>query len=293
MEKDSTNCASDRVRAGIALMIFGAFCLVIMAAMAKLGMQQLPFWEVIFFRSSIMLLLVLPYALWRGISLIGNNPLLVLNRGVVGFLGLTCNFYAIKHLPLANARILLETSVFFVAVLAGLFLKEKIGFKLLACVIAGFTGAGMILKPQAGALDQASLLGLASGLCTGITMVSIRKLHETDSFSTIIIGFGFCGMLGSYLVGYQSFTPVAADLWPLLAAIGLFGTAGQVCVTYSFKFGPASLIAPFLYSGVIFSLLFDVLVWGTWPDTWSSAGMLIMMVSGAILAMRRQIETGA
>ena len=272
---------------GIALMLCGTLSFALMGVCGKLAMSRLPEMEVVFFRCAVNALLLTPYLLWRRISLIGSRPGLMMLRGICGLGALCCNFYALAHLPMANANLLNQTSALFVALLACIFLGEKVTARAALCLAAGFLGVWLIVKPAAEGFNPAAVIGLLSGMLAALVYVAIRKLHETESFLTIVFTFSAYGTIGSALLAGSAFSAPDPPTLVLMIGAGAAGSCGQIFMTYSFKFGPASLIAPFLYSGALFGLLFDLLVWQAIPDAWSGMGMTLLIVAGISLARAR------
>ena len=122
-------------------MILSAFGFSLMAVCVKLASGQgIPVLEIVAARALVSLFLSYIAVRRKGISLLGHKKHLLLSRGVVGALALMCVYYAITHLPLAEATVLQYLHPMFTAVLAFAFLKERIQASTLLSVVFSFIG---------------------------------------------------------------------------------------------------------------------------------------------------------
>lgn len=112
-------------------------------------LQEIPPQEVVFFRSLVQVIFVLPPLIYGEIPIVGDQkhlPFLCV-RGVAGTLALCCQFYAFQHMPLADATVIVFSSPIFTGVLAHFLLGESWGlFDALATLLC-FTGVVLIARP--------------------------------------------------------------------------------------------------------------------------------------------------
>ena len=81
--------------------------------------------------------------------------------------------------------------------------------------------------------------------------------------------------------------PTAFD-WLLLAGTGLFGGLGHLFLIRAFRAAPASVVAPFSYSSLLWAALFGFVIWGDWPDLWTWAGAALIIGSGLYIFHRER-----
>ena len=271
-------------------MILASLFFSFMGALIKYAAKEMPIMEGVFFRSVLSLVLIVPWMAYRKISFFGKNGPVLFLRSLAGFIALCMSFYATAHLTLADASILNQTSVLFVALLSALFLKEKVSTPLLIYIICALVGAVLILKISFSILNFPGLIGLASGFFAAVAYISIRELHKTDSFYTMVFGFSFLSGIGSILFFPQFVRP---DFHQAAALIGLgvTGTVAQLLMTYAYKHAPASIVSPYAFATVIFSALWGAAFWGEIPDIWSFLGALLIIASGVgILKLKKAEE---
>lgn len=270
-------------------MIAASLLFSFMGALVKYTTARLPVAEAAFFRAFISLLMITPWMLWKRIPLIGKNLRLLLLRGGAGFVALSLSFYVTSKIELGTASILNHSSTLFVAIFSAFFLKEKVSTPLIVYIVCALIGAALIVKPSLGVINVPGLLGLASGLSAAVVYVSIKQLHKTDSFFTIVFSFSFIASVASIALFHRVFIPPTSAEWLALIGLGLFGTIAQLLMTYSYKYTEASLVSPYSFSGVLFSSLLGILFWREIPDGWSILGGLLIVACGiGIMKLKKE-----
>jgi len=241
---------------------------------------------VVFFRSLFGLLALAPWFLrhgprYYGTSRIGAHAV----RGLAGIAAMYCYFYAIGHLPLAEAVLLNYTAPLFIPLAAMLWVGEPVRHQLWWPIGIGLIGVTFILKPGMSLLAPVALVGLAAGLLSAVAMAGIRKLTDTEPATRVVFYFSLTSTLFSAIpLAWRWQTPTP-DLWFPLFLIGALSTAAQILMTRGYAQAPAASVGPFLYSIVVFAGLFGWALWEEIPDRYSLAGALLVVVAG-ILTIR-------
>ncbi len=276
----------DNLPRGAALMLAAALLFAAAGALVKHVSAQLPNEMVVFFRSLFGLLALAPFFLRHGPRYYATQRLGVhLVRALAGLTAMYCYFYAIGHLPLAEAVLLNYTAPLFIPLAALLWVGEPFGQKLWWPIGIGFVGIVLILKPGLSLLAPIALIGLASGLFSALAMAGIRKLTDTEPAIRVVFYFSLVSTLVSALpLAWRWQTP-AAELWLPLFLIGVLSTVAQILMTRGYAHAPAAQAGPFLYAIVVFAGLFGWALWQEVPDWLSFAGTLLVVLSG-ILAIR-------
>ncbi len=279
---------------GVVLMIAASLLFGFMGAMAKGAMATIPVMETVFFRAAVSLVLLTPWMAYKKIPFFGVNRLWLLVRSASGFTALALSFYVTSRLHLADAAILNQTSILFVALLSVLFLGERVSPILLMLILGAFVGAVFIIKPSLSVLNIPGIAGLASGLFASIAYVSIRHLHRTESFYTMVFAFSLFSTLGGLVMGMGSFRLPSGMEWALLIGLGLCGTVAQLFMSAAYRYGEASRISPYAFFGVIFSAVLGFIFWNEVPDAWSVAGGILIIACGwGILALEKPTASEA
>ncbi len=271
---------------GALLMVSSGLLFAAMAAAVRLASRELPNAPIVFFRHFIMLLFLVPWALRHGRRALETRDFPGhLVRGLAGFAAITCYFYAIARLRLADAVLLNQSMPLFIPLVERAWLGERIPPRLWGVLLLGFAGLGLILRPGASVFEPAALVGLASAVLASISQVGIRRLVRTEPVERIVFYFG--------LVASTVALPPAALTWRTPGALtlgwlmmmGVFATLGQLTLTRAYIHAPAAQVGPFLYAGPVFAGLLDWLLFGVLPDRLFVLGAAIVIAS-AILALQ-------
>ncbi len=283
-------------------MILSAFVFSTMAVCVKYASEYFNSAELVFYRGVIGVVFMAGYARWRGTSLATRVLPMHIWRSVVGVVALSTWFYAIAHLPLATAMTLnYMSSVWIAAFLVGgalMFAKtgEPIRSQapLVMAILASFAGVVMLLRPS---IDQnqafAGLVGLLSGLAAAFAYMQVMVLArmgepETRTVFYFAVGTAIAGGLGMLVVGISPWDWQHA-LW--LLPIGILASLGQLCMTKSYSMssnhGGTLMVANLQYSGIVFSAIYSLLLFGDRIPLIGWAGMALIVVSAIAATVLR------
>ena len=278
-------------------MVLGSFWFSVMSLLVKLAGRGLPTMEVVLVRG--LLTLALSAAIvWRGgfapFGSRATRPLL-LARGVVGSVALSCFYASIVHLPLAEASVIQYTNPIFTAVLAAAVLRERIGWREVAGVLAGLAGVILIARPAAlfgGAtrLDPHYLaIALVGAFCSATAYVVIRAIGGREHPQVVVL------WLPMLTVPMTAPFALADWRWPsarqalLLLAVGVTTQLGQLELTRGLQRERAGRATAIGYVQIVFSALWGVLVFGERPGLWTLAGSVIILGSTLAIAASRTV----
>jgi len=264
-------------------MLVSAFFFAVMGAFIKALGKEIPLFEITFFRAGVSAVILGGVMLCRGIPLKGKNQSLLLIRALSGFTAMSLNFYALAQIPLGDAALLNQSSPIFVVLLSWFFLDEKLSGLLVLLVFLSFLGILLVLRPSGNVFNLAGIAGLSGAIFAAGAYVAIRQLHQTDSFWTMAFYFMVVAALLSLPPMLLTWVTPSPKQMLLLTGIGLFGSLGQLFMTYAYKNDSASWVAPFSYAGVLFSFLFGVHFFGDSLDTWSALGAVLTILGGVAL----------
>ena len=246
---------------------------------------------VVFLRNAFGLLFLSPALIRVGPRLLQTRRFTEhLGRSLFGLAAMYCFFYAIAHMPLAEAVLLNFSSPVFTAIFATLWLKEPLTRYLLGGILIGLVGVVLILKPGPGLWSSAAPVGVISAVCAGLAMTHIRSMADTEPTLRIVLYFAIIGTLTSALpLTWAWQTPPTAALLSMAAA-GLFASMGQVALTYSYSQLPAAQVGAMSYTTVIFAALFGWLLWRETPDLMAAGGAALIVSAGVLASTRSPLE---
>jgi drug/metabolite transporter (DMT)-like permease len=286
---------------GISLKLLSALSFTLMSAGIKHMSTRYPTGELVFFRSFFALIPLLIWLAWRSElpgALKTSNLRGHLKRGVIGSTGMFCGFAALQFLPLSDAVALGYAAPLGVVVLAALVLKERVRIYRWSAVTIGFVGVLIMLSPHltGGVLSKGlqagpalgAALGLFGAFCSAFASIEVRLLTKTESTGAIVFYFMLLtSALGLTTLAFGWRMPDLTEAG-MLVAIGILGGLGQILLVQAYRFGDASLIAPFEYSTMIWAVLIGWFVFGEWPVSTILIGAAIVIASGIYVILREQ-----
>ncbi|HSD75287.1 MAG TPA: DMT family transporter [Steroidobacteraceae bacterium] len=278
---------------GILAMLMSVGFFAGMDALLKLLAQRYPALQVSALRGAasipFVLLPVLVTGRWRALRPV--NWRLHLLRGLLAIVMLTTFVYSVRLLPLADAYSVFLAAPLIVTALSVPLLGERVDAKRWLAIGIGMSGTLALLNPRAANLvTLGAAAAIVSALCYALSGLSVRVLTRTDT--TVSMVFWFMLMLAVFggVLAAPSWVPVAPEHWPVLAGVGLLGALGQHFVTEAFRHAPASVVAPFEYTALLWAVALDWLFWHHAPNMRMFIGGAIIIGSGLYLIYRVRRE---
>ncbi|WP_415886407.1 DMT family transporter [Neptuniibacter sp. QD37_6] len=274
----------------IRYMLLSALGFALMAACVKaVSGYGIPVLEIVAARALVSLGLSYLDVKRKRISIWGQHKPLLLARGIVGALALVCVYYSVTTLTLADATVLQYTYPAFTAVLALLFLGERIKLATMLCILLSFVGVVVMVRPgEAGliGLPMLSLLAaLAGALGSAIAYVIVRKLSQTEDSSVIIFYFPLVALPTSLLLLGGDFVMPGLDALLLLLLVGVFTQVGQIGLTKAMAAEEAGKASAYAYVQVIFSAILGVIFFDEIPTLWTTIGGCLILAGALINAL--------
>ena len=264
----------------------GSFMLVVMAAAVKSMGDRLPSFELLFFRSGIGLLFVLPIFIRNPLEpLQTRRPLMHLTRGALGALGNGCFFWTITHMLLADSMALQFSRPLFMIPLAIFFLGERVPLSRTMVSIVGFVGILFYARPFTSGFDANALVGALGAFGGALVVVSIKQLARTEPTRVIMFYYAFWNAVFALIPTVFVWVQPQGWEWALLTLIGFLGISGQWMITTGLTKGDASALAPLDYSRIVYAAALGFILFGEIPGVWSFAGMGIIVAASIYLVM--------
>jgi drug/metabolite transporter (DMT)-like permease len=259
---------------------------------AKLVTRELAPWVAVFFRYAVALILGAAILLARrGVNGVKTrHPGLQTTRGLLLMGSTICNFMAMQHLQLAQTAAIFFTIPLLVSALSVPLLGEHVGWRRWLAVMVGFLGVIVIMRPGTQGFHWAMFFSLAAALQGALYNIATRKVGGQDSAETSLFLVALVGSLFSLAPAALDWTLPQGWQWLLLFSMGIFGTIGHFLLIEGHRLAPASRLAPFIYSQIIWMTLSGFLVFGDVPGRWTLAGAAIVVASGLYLLQRERIK---
>ena len=285
--------------AGESLKILSALAFTLMSSGIKLLSDRYPVGELVFFRSAFAILPLLVWLGWQrglGDAVRTSNLRGHLLRGIIGSCGMFAGFAGLSWLPLSDAVAIGYAAPLIVVVLAAIVLKETVRAYRWSAVVVGFGGVLIMLSPHfnAGTIAHmtsggpaiGALFALFAACCAAVATIQVRKLTATEKTGAIVFYFSLLTTLlglSTIVLGWR--VPTGPE-FGLLVLIGTLGGIGQILLTQSYRYGDASLVAPFEYTTMIWALLIGWFGFGQWPQPVVFTGASIVAAAGIFVLWR-------
>jgi drug/metabolite transporter (DMT)-like permease len=287
---------SPNVQGALWILVSGLLFSIMSAVVKTLGVR-LDSFQIAFFRCAFGLLTILPFMLRAGPSAFRTTrPMMHLTRALMGVTAMFCGFYAVTHLPLAEATAISFAKPLFMIVLAVLFLGEVVRWRRWTATAVGFAGVLIMVRPGVVPIELATGVALFGTVCVAIVVVLIKKMTRTESPLTILFSFGIVSTVVSAGPAIWVWRQPTLVEFLMLVSVGVLGAAGQACSIRGFKAGETTAVMPFDYARLLFAGAIGFWVFGNLPGWHTWAGAALIVASTWYIAAREaklRTRTGA
>ena len=265
----------------ILLMIGAVFCFASMDATAKYLMKEIGPAQTIWARYTVQAILVTVLILPK-INVYGRTkyPKLQFLRSVALMMATTLFFFAFSRLGLAEASAIFNISPVLITLGAFLFLREQIGPRRVIGILVSLLGALIIIRPGSGVFTIYAILPLGAAIFYSTYSLATRFVGTDESPWTSLFYSAIFGAICYSIYIVFNWNPMSNNALLLTIIIGLFGTAGHICLIRALTLGEASLVAPFIYTNLLFTTIWGFVLFGNFPDFWTIVGALIIVAAG-------------
>jgi drug/metabolite transporter (DMT)-like permease len=243
--------------------------------------------EMVFYRSLFGAAAVFALARVRRLPAWSPHWRVHVGRSLIGLAGMLMLFHVIGVLTLSTATTLNYTSPLWLVVLTALLFKERPRASALLALALGFGGVVLLLQPTFAANQLlAGLLGLASGLCAGISFVTTRQLGRVGepAWRVVLYFTLVCTVGAGAVAAMQGLHAITLEGLQILLGLAACATLGQLAMTRAYAEGDTLTVGSLAYSTVVFTALLSILLWHEEVPLASWLAMGLIVVSGIVAA---------
>ncbi|WP_421862378.1 DMT family transporter [Motiliproteus sp.] len=209
------------------------------------------------------------------------------NRTLFLVIAMTLYFVALSKVQMASAITAYFVGPIITAVLAVIFLNERLTPRKIMALVCGFVGTLIILDP-AGEIEPGIIYALGSGLFFAFYLIATRLASKNnDPLKTLTF---------QCLVGSLILTPQAIWAWSVpqlsellfFAAIGVLSSLSHLLSIQAFRYAEASLLAPLVYLELIAAAAVGYLFFDEVPALMLWVGAAVIMAGGVLLLNERR-----
>jgi drug/metabolite transporter (DMT)-like permease len=283
----------------VSLKLFSTLMFAMMGAQARFLEGAYPAGQVAFFRSIFALIPILAFFGLRGElhqALRTKNPNAHLIRGSFSVIGTFCTFAALARIPIGDFTAIVFVAPLITVVFAWLLLKEKVHAYRWTAVAIGFGGVILMLTPYlrehaawTASVGLGVLFAFMNACTTAGATIQIRRITATETTPSIVTFMTLMVLFFSLLtIPFGWAMPASPLHWVLLAGIGITGGLGQMGFTESYRYAPASFLAPFDYTSMLWAFMLGYWIFAEVPTLYILLGAAIIAGAGIFVILRER-----
>ena len=268
----------------ISLMIAAMGCLTLTDMLIKITSKTLPIGQVmmIYGIGALIVFWALLHIKREPIQLSPLTNPAVVWRNVGDLIAMNSMFLALVYVPLSTIGAVIQAVPILVTAAAALFLRETVGLRRVLAIFIGFFGTLLIIQPGAASFNIATILVLIAAVGMALRDIATKLVRE--SYSSLLLSFFSCFLFifsGSVLLIING-VPSVPDFsnFIALAAMIVTGCMGFFFMTEAVRLGEMSVVSPFRYTRLLFSLLAGILILGEQVNTFMLIGSSLTILSG-------------
>ena len=285
----------DDIIKGCACCVLATFLFGIMGMSGKLLTENHHPAEIVFYRYLIPLLPLLGIMIWKKRENINifktKKPVGLLLRCISGAGAMGMHVAALQYLPIADERVIAFTCSLFAPMIAYFILKEHVGFRRWTAILIGFGGVILIAGPTGNIHPMGLVFALIAALMDAGMITTLRYLKSENALTITF----YLGIFGSLVTGIF-FMPFVAAPFTSLTEIGLIvlvsicGIFAQLSMTYASRHAPTAIVSPFMYTSLVWAIMFDIVIWSKTPTMIVLLGGAIIISSNLFILYREHIN---
>jgi drug/metabolite transporter (DMT)-like permease len=278
--------------AGIGWMLATMFCFLTLDAIMKYGMQSYSLVQVTWARFFFATIVAAVFCGRQLPQLLKSNSPVKQGWRTLLLMITTGLFNAgIAHVPLATATVIMSLTPVVVTVLSIFVLHELVGVRRWLGIAMGFVGAMLVVKPWdmgTEAFQSATLFLLLAVTTNAGYQIVTRQVRGDHPLTSLVFTALGGAIISSLMLPWFWIWPDAKG-WALLVGSGVAAALGHLCIIKAYASAPASVIAPFNYSSMVWAALFGYLIWQDWPtaNVWSGA---VLIVAAGLYIFFRELQ---
>jgi drug/metabolite transporter (DMT)-like permease len=279
---------------GILWMLATMACFIALDAFIKLGLEHYSLVQATWGRFVFATLFA---AMWcgRDIPNLWRSKVPAAQTFRSFFLMVTTGLFnsGLLFVPLATATTIMFLTPIVTTVLSVLVLGEHVGYRRWASIAVGFLGAVIVVQPWtalSGSFNAGALFLIAAAISNASYQITTRQVRSDDPRTSLLFTAAFGAVITSFLLPWHWQWPSGVE-WAIMAASGLAGALGHLCIIQAFRYAPASVITPFSYSSLLWATLIGYVAWQEIPSQNTLLGASLIIASGLYIFWRESMRS--
>lgn len=246
-------------------------------------------YQVVFLYKIVVFVIIMCFVFYKGISKVKTTklPLHLLRASLSISAGLLFT-HGLKSLGFINAMAIAYTEPLFATCFAVIIFKERLNIYLFLVILIGFCGSMLVLKPHDINFNYNSLYVLAAAIIWALDNVVIKQLGKTETKVQYLFYVSFFSIIYSAPYGIKTFVAPELVQIPYLIAVALCYCVHLIAVFKAFQYANISVLAPFDFSRLVFSMILGYLTFGEVIEPSMLIGSIIIISSAVYIILYRE-----
>ncbi|KQZ29300.1 multidrug DMT transporter permease [Mesorhizobium sp. Root552] len=243
-------------------------------------------------RSVVGFIILLPLVLASGgfAAMKTQRPMQHIARNVVHYMGQAGWLYALTLIPLAELVSIEFTTPIWTAILAVMFLGEKLNVRKIVAITFGILGVLVIVRPGMGTMETGHLIVLCAAVSFGISMVMVKSLTRTESVVRIIFWMLVVQSVIGLIPAWMEWRNPPLSLWPWIVAIAFTGMSSHFCLARALTYADATIVSPMDFLRLPFTAMVGWLIYSENVDAFTIGGAALILLGNLVNLRRRAMK---
>jgi drug/metabolite transporter (DMT)-like permease len=212
-----------------------------------------------------------------------------LGRAAIGVVMLSSFIFAVQRLSLADTYSIFMCAPLLIAALSVPLLREDVATGQWVAIAIGLAGVMVMLRPTgAGWATVGGLAALLSAICYAVSAIALRVLSRSETNESLVFYFTLFLSVGAGFLALPGWRSMLLTDLPLIVGVGFLGATAQHLITEAFRSAPASIVAPFEYTALLWGVLLDLAIWQVVPGAITLVGGAVVICAGLYLIARER-----
>ncbi len=270
--------------AAIAVMCLASLCFIAMHGFIKTVRGDVPIGMIIWSQYTIQAVLLTALLVPRLSRVIDTRMIgLQVLRALALMAAVSGMFVAVGLMPLADAITIGFVAPLMIAAAASWFLRERVTRSQWLAILVGFAGVLIVIRPGTSIFDAASLVPLGAAVCVALYQTLTRPISQVVTPTSMLYAATLVGLAVSSLALPLTWETPSLAQTGFLTIAACFGAAAHFLLIRAYHAAPASLVAPFAYSEIVWASAIGFAAFGDVPDGATLIGGAILIASGLYL----------
>lgn len=247
-------------------------------------LRDLNVFQVMEVRSLFGLVYLTPIILMNGgfRAMATSRPLAHVTRNLAHYGAQIGWFYALTLIPLSQLVSIEFTMPIWIAILAALFLGERMTLPKMIAIALGLLGVVIIVRPAAGEINVGQLVSLVAAFGFGVSITLVKSLTRTDSALKIIVWMTAVQAVAGLVPAIVGWQWPSAYVWFWLAIVGFCGTFSHFCMVRAMLYADATVVVPMDFLRVPLSATIGWLLYSERLDMFTLLGAALILAGNTL-----------